>query len=64
MIIITIVGIITIGSGSYLLINQSKTKDTKEPEKEYLGADSGLSPKEFYNWEVKLSEKAIKIYGF
>ena len=62
-IIIIIIGVAAIAVGVMLSLNSVKTEEDKDTEQIEVqsGADSGLTPEEFYNWETNLNIKATEI---
>ena len=62
-IILLVFGILIIIAGLLIfVINKSESTNNKKPiEEAPIGADSGLSPEEFYDWKTNLSIRTAEI---
>ena len=62
-IVMLVIGLIIIGLGVFFVINENKeTSKGKESEQTLpQGADAGMPPEQFYNWETQLNIRAIQL---
>ena len=62
-IILFIIGLLVIGFGMFFILSEEK-EPPKQKEPEVVtpqGADSGMTPEEFYNWETNLNIRTAEI---